>query len=759
MRQMTLAKQGTVTDPRFDLSKTSREIRSSVFDFFGGMARPWGPYFTVSPLFKQIDDPSLIARVDARAQAGLIGVLGPMPDLSAAMLDSIWSTDADVRSLYSIPARVAGDPFLTRELIHPSSSDPSLLKITTPLFAGQRFWLSGPDGSALQPTDVTGLGVLPSGEFLVAKPCSPKTPSPPSTLSWKIEEVQVMLKARGQDVPGPEIHHSCDLSVAQWWWRIGFALASDNSIVDALDKVNTKTGRFDMAPDADGPEGWEAQAAYVRAIFEAIANGYNALNIPWYIDPMARQLFRDWFAGHDSNEFDPSSDYNSGYWFSTREQCGEKRFVVLRPRISPNAEDLSNVGEMPARLSSMWKKLVSTDDLRTLEFVQKAGVLLWAGDATKDPYMASTAQNRGFATNMTMHGPSDALSGYWWDARAFARGTGVDPKSTLGPSESGYLDSDDSPWNLWWHRPVSRSFGDDWYAKILHAPPLQPRDHISDWRAGGFDHPGVGGVHVQGTVPLRWYVAYAREWLMMLCQDEPVSASLPSDMPTVRPDRRWSGFGSGSLPRRSVGEVLRQSLSNALQINLTWGTIYGGQEKLAKVLADKSAEFGRSQPNRTIGAVTGVVSAIGSSVGNALLPGVGSLIGVGVDTIGKILAAAIPDYVCDGYGRDDLGRPKPVFERSYLSGDPEKDLMPTHQVPVPFGFCRTIVKIPRVVMLADLPPPIVIAKDHQEKDSQERSIVKIPEDNSFPLSKVLVPTALAVLGVTAVYFMVRSRRQ
>lgn len=827
----------TAVDPRFDVSKTKKDIikyRVRVVDPLDGRARAWGPYFAIKPLLSEIDDPEAISRVEARAAergsavfvAGLISIvtgqgLGqfvavPSGGDDGPMLDQIQLVDAQIRMLYQLPARVAGGPFFHQDLRHPADQYPSLLKITTPFFTGQRFWLTGSMRSSVQPTDATGLGMLPSGEFLVAKACIPNAPAPATAFSWKKEQIQVLLRAGGQVVPGPVIPHYCDLSVAQWWWRIGFALASDNSIIEALDTADTKTGRFPFqvyselsseelsarrsraiselavvvaagthpagshnwtgaldyhlgnkgisdrertilltnqnalaslsaaSPYSTSNDGWDAQASYVRALFECIARGYDAMNVPWYIDPLARELFRDWFAGHAGNEFDPASDYNSGYWFSTREQCGEKRFAVLRPRISPGADDLSLAGEMPARLSSMWKNLVSAQDLRTLEFVQKAGVMLWSGSETSDPYMASSAQNRGFASNLTMYGPTNELSGIWWDARAFARGSGVTPKGSLLEGEVGFLDSGGSPWNLWGHRPISRTFSGDWYAKILHAPPLQPRDRISDWRAGGFDHPGVAGVHVQGAVPLRWYVAYAREWLSMLCQDDPVSPSPAPDMPSVRPDRRWPGFGSMSLPRRSVGEVLQQSLSSALQTNLTWGSIYGSQQRLAQVLADKSAEFGRSQPNRTIGAITGVTSAIGTAVGTALVPAVGSLVGIGVDTIGRIMAAAIPEYVCDRYGRDDLGRAKPVFERTYLSGDPEKDVVPSFSVTLPFGFCRTLVELPPV---REVPPAPSLAPPPPADDSSGNA------------AKILVPMGLAVGALAAVYFISRSRRQ
>lgn len=162
----------------------------------------------------------------------------------------------------------------------------------------------------------------------------------------------------------------------------------------------------------------------------------------------------------------------------------------------------------------------------------------------------------------------------------------------------------------------------------------------------------------------------------------------------------------------------------------------------------KSAEFGRSQPNRVIGAVSSATSSIGTAVGTALLPGVGSLIGVGIDTIGKILAAAIPEYVCDGYGRDDLGRAKPIFERTYLSGDPERGVKPSFSVSLPFGFCRTVVELPPILLVPDAP----VRRDPVRRDQEE-------EKDSGSMAKVLVPVGLAVAGIAAVYFVSRSRRQ
>lgn len=751
--------RGSIASIPTDISRVLHDVRFRVVDAFEGVSRPWGPYFAVKPSFYELDAPELISAVERRAaerafvaptspdspvQISVPALDGP-PVAQASgsddriFLDQIQARDANIRLRYGLPARAAGEPFYSG-VRHPSDASPQMLKVTEPLFSGQAFWMLGTNGLLNRSTERNGAGVLPSGEFIIAKRCSDSAPSPATSFRWSTESIQVLLRTRRGVVPGPVVPHICDLSAAQWWWRLGFALASDNSIVEALDRVNTKTGRFDLDPNASAPEGWYAQVAYVEALFQCVANGFNSANIPWYIDPLSRQLFRDWFAGHASNEFDSRTDYNDGLWFSAREQCGERRFAVLRPRIGENADQSAMAGEMPSRLRSMWKNLVSAQDSRVLEFVQRAGVMLWSTGADSDPYMASEAYNRSFATNLTMYGPTNELAGHWWDARAFARGSGSDPKGSLSASERGYLDSGESPWNLWAHRPVSEGFASDWYAKILHAPPLQPRDRISDWRAGGFDHPGTASVHVQGTVPLRWYVAYAREWLRMLCQDEPVSSELPPDMPSVRADRRWSGFAGATLPRRSVGEVLQQSLSYALDVNLTWGSLYGGRERLAAALVEKSAQFGRSQPNRAIRAVTGVVSGIGGAVGSALLPGVGALVGTGVDFLGSILAVAIPSYDCSGYGRDDLGRPKPMFERTYLGGNPETGTDPSFSVPLPFAFCRTRVELPPI-----LPVPV------SEPDSPAAPQV---ETKSNVLG-TLVPVGLALASAAVVYYSLR----
>ncbi len=376
--------------------------------------------------------------------------------------------------------------------------------------------------------------------------------------------------------------------------------------------------------------------------------------------------------------------------------------------------------------------------------------MLWAGGDTTDPYRASNAENRGFATGATTYGPTNELSGYWWDVSSFANVQSGEVMPALPDDvRADFARGGSALRNHWGHRPLMRPefFGQDWYAQIINAPPLQPRNRISDWRSGGFDHPGVAGVHVQGTIPLRWYVAYFREWFRSLCVDEPVSADPAPDMPKVRSDRRWQGFRGGYIPRRDVATILQQALSSALDTNLTWATIYGSQELFATAIADQVERFGRSEPNQVIRGVTGAITAVGTQVTNALLPGMGSLVGSSVDFIGSMLAVAIPTYRCEEYGRDDLGRPKPSFERSALSGDPRKGQAPSLTVPTPPGFCRSYIEVPYVELRVPPQPGL----------TDPGGTGTPPETTGSSVWTVLVPAGLATIGVAAAVYGFRRR--
>ena len=629
--------------------------------------------------------------------------------------------------------------------------------------------------------------ILPDREVIIAPPCPERGPEPRREADWKRESVQVFLRGpNNQMFPGPMVDHYCDLSVARWWFEIALALATDNRIIARLDSVSPDNGLFPEQADQNGPWnpiGWYTQVYYVRAIAEAIANGYNALNLPWYIDPVARALYRDWFAGHDADEYNIRSNYNANNWFTNTEQCNEKRYTVLRARIRPNSYENTSVGQMPALLSRMWNVThPDSNDRRTLEFVQKAGVMLWSESADRDPYVASNSYNRGFASGFAMGWdvffasplalPREPTAGertlYVGSRARPGQGTGIGAAigSALFPGVGTLVgaflgaalegDASNRAWDLSDSKPTLPQplFSEDWYASIIHAPPLQDRNNICDWRAGGFDPAGVAGVHVQGTVPLRWYVAWLREWAMACTTIEPLSQQPAAEMPTVSPGRRWAGFAQGNMPRRDVGTILRASKTYAMDINMTWGAQFRGQDNFARILGVKAREFGAAQPNATIRMVGGIVGQIGGtavsiatmvSAPTPPIPGAGgqqgaqegqqgaqegqqgaqegqqgaqgvqssaalgqaagALATAGVGLVTELLANAFPNYDCASYGRDDLGRAKPNFERTSLSGDALTNTPPSLTLQLPSGFCRTSEPLPPFVEMPPPPPP------------------------------------------------------
>ena len=272
----------------------------------------------------------------------------------------------------------------------------------------------------------------------------------------------------------------------------------------------------------------------------------------------------------------------------------------------------------------------------------------WSGAADKDPYIATSTINRGFASGFAMG----------WDV-FFASPLGLSREPNEAEASlyarQGNRVSDRSDWDmsgakpsLEWQRigdTVDRPdiFNEDWYAKIIHAPPLQDRNNISDWRTAGFDPAGVAGVDVQGSVPLRWYLAWFREWALALTTEDPPSMLLASELPMVDPGRSWVGFGPGRvIPRRTAGAVLRDVKTYAMSVNLAWGQVLGGQGRFAAALAQKAEEFGHAQPNAVIRMVGGVISAVGGGIvsavgGKAIGEAAGTLAGAGVTMLTELL--------------------------------------------------------------------------------------------------------------------------
>lgn len=478
------------------------------------------------------------------------------------------------------------------------------------------------------------------------------------------------------------VQHYADLDAARQWFNYAYALATDDTLIAALDEVNPRTGRWDNDGGAE-PIGFIAQVRYVRAITEAIANGYNALNIPWNNDPIARGLWRDWFAGQDSaSDTSVSSDYNAGQFF--RKNRDAERLNSNWARAILKARN-SNAGAIPAALSQLIADVTPQQDRHPIRFYFSAGVMLVSltSDDTS-PYYASRTTNRGFATTAL----SDNRATGPWSSRHEAIAWPDANRDTIGQDRFAVrlANVESTP-----------EYQSDWYAnrngtdRIRRDWGISSGPEYTDWRAFSYDtwtalQPEE---EISATAPLRWYLNFLRQWTKSLTTTTPMVSDEP--LPGIPVPTQRSPQTSGGVPRRDVGRILVDSISWASDLNLRWVRALGDtafNTALAATLQDQ-VNASVPEPNRTVTLVGEVIGGVGQIAGNALVPGVGSLIGSGVTAITSLVARLIPEPSRLAFGRDDLGRPKPSFERLALDGSIRDGQVPTFAA-VPPGYCRRL---------------------------------------------------------------------
>lgn len=482
--------------------------------------------------------------------------------------------------------------------------------------------------------------------------------------------------------PAAIVQHYADLDAARQWFNYAYALATDDVLIATLDAVNPKSGRWDDDRGAE-PVGFLAQVRYARAITEAIANGYNALNIPWANDPIARGLWRDYLAGQDSgSDTSVSTDYNAGQFF--RKDRDAERLNSNLARAILKARN-SNAGAIPAALVELVARVTPQQDRHPIRFYFSAGVMLTA--ITSDdgsPYYASRAVNRGFATTSLS---DNRRTGPWSSRHEVLALADVSRSNVTDDRYAVRLAN------------VERfeEYQNDWYAnrsstdRVRRDWGLASAPEYTDWRAFSYDTwtAEQSEEEISAVAPMRWYLNWLREWAKSLTVTTPmVSDALLPDCPV--PQQRSPQTRNG-VPRRDVTRILVDSLSWASDLNMRWVRALGDRafnDALALSLQDQvSASV--PEPNRTVTLIGETVGGTARLVGDALLPGVGSLIGSGVSAITTLIARLIPEPQRLRFGRDDLGRPKPSFERLALDGSIRDGQLPTFSM-VPPGYCRRL---------------------------------------------------------------------
>lgn len=272
--------------------------------------------------------------------------------------------------------------------------------------------------------------------------------------------------------PGPvgaAIKQWCALGTAARW-------------VAALQKLLADDAAF-AAADSPAPGTSDLTNAYTRA-FGMLANVYNALNVPWYMDPVARGLYRKYVAGlptmvrpgqPDIRSLYGRKDYSTGWYTHDREW--------------PTASSFS--GLIPAVATRLYHRYEPTSS-HPVAFVQTLGLWLDFGPGTPErqrlnlrPAYATSAINRGgalyFGAKLDLHGnvvpqtdgvPQDACR----------TPTGADCKGTPGALFSG----------------------------------------TAFWYNNGFNVDG--GAPERAATPMREYLPWLREWAEWLA---PARRSLP----------------------------------------------------------------------------------------------------------------------------------------------------------------------------------------------------------------------------------------
>lgn len=445
------------------------------------------------------------------------------------------------------------------------------------------------------------------------------------------------------------VFHWADTQLAAAWFRYARQLANDQVQIGLLDVP------FAQASFATS----HRQARFMRLIVEALANGYNALNIPWYNHPTARSLWREWWSGPAgraggegstarSDEFVASRNWNDAWYKGAKPDW----MWPVNARLSEVSSDAPTLGttRFHGRIGQSVERAFRTHyprrnnaDAHPIELVPQAGLTLGlAPGVTPRPNTQIVYEpeivNKAFAFSSRL-GVSDE--------------GGVCPPTTdiFQCMPGGPVTGSSCIYN---NAPCARSHATREIA-------------ATDWRSFVFDEAfELFGTEVDprtklaAYVPLREHLPWLQAWTNAVAAESPESIILAA--------RDW-----------------------VWQVNAMWQDVLGGEDAfLSKVVHNSRTvldEMHREDP--TAQAVAGGIGALGSTLG-AFTFGISALVGGAVSTVIR-LADAGTIKATQGFGRDDIGRYKPVYERGWLTGDAARtNVQPSHAVPVPEGMRRNI---------------------------------------------------------------------
>lgn len=563
---------------------------------------------------------------------------------------------------------------------------------------------------------------------VVYQTCRIEAKTASGAYEWFPEVVKVNWTAasriEGNRASG-SIDHFADKEVASRWAKYAKALTSDAVKISALDKINPKNGSF-----------WQftAQAWFVHDCFNAIAQFYNALNIPWHTDPTARDMYRLYLAGSaggDRNFFTKDLDHNENGWYHKGHWTDENHPIRLRARLMPDKDERS-LGLIPRSVREAFNRIGpfpamglegESNTKRPIDFRVTAGLTTW------DLAFKSSFEDRIVAKgNVPIDYSNDLYN------RAFVNPASMDWARMPDGSEAAVV-LQGAKTNEELIRLLAGTFISDLSVRLLTYPYLLT-GYICDWRAFSWSQNPFGNIVVgyppwQCTAPLRSYLNWAIDW-------------------------------AASIASRSPEDVLSKSRANVIATNWGWTRSLGSEFAEIAATATSRAET-EGKGSDLLQAVASIGGEVGASIPNPKAQLIAGAVSSVLSLVNKFIRFSPPKSTA----RDDLGRWKPIIERAYLGGDPLSDVpaqgIPRFIVPTLPGFCRTRAPVaPSSLRPEDETPP---PPPPPSPSSEEFPLVTCPEGQTVladgtcgvapaEQGKGLSTTAKVAIGVGAATLVV-----
>jgi hypothetical protein len=408
---------------------------------------------------------------------------------------------------------------------------------------------------------------------------------------------------------GSIVYHWASPVRAHAWWAFARALLNDNARIQALNApINTTNKNANRAQSV-------AQYTFVLSVMQAIANGYNCLNLVWHNDPLARALYRKWIAGpptmpgQEHAIFDEAENYNSAWYL------GGNVYPLLR-------EGASTLQTAAMPMHGRGGKPKDSFAISAMLGLASASEVPWKPEIPIDyaPKVFNVPIVR-----MAFMASCPAEQAWPWSKQC-----------TVDSRRTGLY-----PGRLGTHRPTGQNF------EVIRpngmpgaSEPLQ--DDFDDWRCTykGLSYAG----HIV-TAPLVDYLPYLQEWAKLLLTRTAAQTIQDTRQYTVYENERTIRLNGGpgiALPKAlgSAGDIAKQQRTP----DAGWQSAAAGVTALGAAIA--------TVPGGYTQAAGLVLGAVGATIS---------------------VADSLSTHGVQGHGRDDLGRYKLVLERGWLAGDPASE--------------------------------------------------------------------------------------